>query len=313
MSFHGVKLGKYTGVMAYALPKVSADDAEIEEALMEMAAEQSWLEPVDRPARTGDRVTLDFYGTVFGEPFPDGEAENCVLELGKEELLEGFDEQIAGMEPEGEKEVRITFPGDLAPDIAGKPAVFKVKLHEVKELRQPQTDDEWANDLGYDSLADLKDDIRQTLLEEKQAEAYQLYADEMLDRIVGRCRLEVPEDMIGQRALFLQEQFIDGLEDQGITDWEEYVTGQGSSAEYMEEVYFKDMAETELKREMVLDAIAAREGITADEDEIEEAFAQLAEVYDVSEEEIRQLVSADEVSEDIVRQKTVGFLLEHAV
>ena len=195
-----VKLGEYKGLTAEKEEiKVSADD--VKERLNEMAERNARLVSVDRKAKKGDIAVIDFEGFDNGEAFEGGKGENYELELGSGSFVPGFEDQVIGMKAGEEKDIDITFPENYHEDLAGKAVVFKVKVHEVKEKEVPEMDDEFAKDVSeFDTLKDLKADLKKKITEERQKDADRVFEENLMNQVAENITADIPDVMVENQA-----------------------------------------------------------------------------------------------------------------
>lgn len=224
--YPAVKLGEYKGLSApKAAVKVTA--ADVDARLTEMADRNTRLVSVEREAKNGDTTVIDFEGFLDGKPFEGGKGENFNLELGSGSFVPGFEEQVVGMKAEDEKDIDITFPEDYHAELAGKAVVFKVKVHEVKEKDVPTMDDEFAKDVSeFDTLKDLKADIKKKITEERETAANQTFEDNLLQQVAENITVEVPDAMVETQARRFLDNFKMQIQQQGIP-YEQYMSMTG--------------------------------------------------------------------------------------
>jgi len=295
-----------------------AIDAEIERLRERQAA----LETVERPAGQGDFVVVDFVGTIGGEEFDGGQARGHLLELGSGQLIEGFEEQLVGASAGEEREVRVTFPDDYrAEGLAGREAVFAVTVREVKEKRLPEADDDLALEAGgFDTLAELRDDIRRRLDEREEQAIEHEFREAAVDAAVANATVEVPSDLVHAKAHELWEQIARRLRSQGI-DPEQYLQITGKDKE---ELIHESEPEAEqaLRRESVLAAVVEAEGIEVSDEELLQSLREAAAGTDAkppSERKLERSLAkmredgrAELLREDIAMRKAVDLLVESA-
>jgi trigger factor len=267
-------LGEYKGLEVGRRENEVAPDAITAEldALRERTAK---LEAVERPAASGDFVVMDFLGTLDGESFPGGEGRDQMVELGSGRLVPGFEEQLEGAAAGEAKTVTIAFPDDYgAADLAGREAQFAVTVKEIKAKDLPELDDELAAEAGFDTLAELEDDIRTRLAEAQDSEIDAEFREAALDSAVAQATVEVPAALVEARARELWDQMAHTLSHQGIPR-ETYLQITGKTEEELVEEG-KEPAERDLRREAVLAAVVEAEGIDPSEDEMLESLERAA-------------------------------------
>src|SRR4051794_27902495 len=309
------KLGDYKGLeVGRREPEVDAQeiDAEIER-LREQSAS---LENVERPAGSGDFVVIDFVGKVDGEPFEGGEARGYLLELGSNRLVEGFEQQLEGASAGDDVTVNVTFPEDYrAEGLAGKDASFDVTVKEVKEKQLPELDDDFALDqAGFDSLDELKEDIRSRLREADERRVEQGFREAVLDAVVKEAKVDVPEQLVEARAKELWERMLHTLGHQGINK-EAYLQISGKTEEEVLDEAKPD-AEQALRREAVIAAVVEQEGIEAGEGDVLDALQASAAREDTKPEKLRARLEEagrlDDLKRDLAQRRALEWLVEQA-
>jgi trigger factor len=267
-------LGDYKGLeVGRREPEVSDEriSAEID-ALRERSAR---LDTVDRPAASGDFVVMDYLGTLEGEAFPGGEGRDQMVELGSGRLVPGFEEQLEGATAGDERTVTVTFPDEYpAPDLAGREAQFAVSVKEVKAKQLPEVDDDLAAEAGFDTLDELREDIRTRATEAERTQIDSEFREAALDSAVKAATVDVPEALVDARAHELWDQMLHSLSHQGISR-DTYLRLAGRGEEEIVEQSKPD-AEQALRREAVLAAIIEAEGIEPTDDEVFEAVSEAA-------------------------------------
>ncbi len=273
------KLGSYTGLeVGRAEPEVpeEAVNAELERLREGFGS----LRPVERAARAGDSLLVDYRGELDGEPFEGGEARDFLLELGAEGLLEGFDEALTGAQAGDERGVQVRFPDDYRPEqLAGQDATFKVDVKEVREKQLPELDDEFAAQASeFDTLAELREDIGAKIRDALEHRAEDEFRQAAVDAAVEQATVEVPDDVVTARATDMWERVERSLQGRGISP-EAYLRMQNRSREELIGDA-KPEAEQALKREAVLAAIADKEGIEVSDEELVESLRHTAEEHE---------------------------------
>jgi trigger factor len=313
------ELGEYKGLeVGRREPEATKEEVDAEiEALRESSAS---LENVDRPAKKGDFVVIDFLGSVDGEPFEGGEARGYLLELGSDSLIEGFEEQLDGATAGEDREVRVKFPDDYrAEALAGKEAVFATSVKEVKEKKLPAVDDELAEAGGFDTLDELRADIDQKIRAAREREIEAEFREAVVDAAAAESKLEVSKDLIHAKAHEMWSSTRRRLERQGIPP-ERYLEIAGKTEEDLVHEAEPD-AERALRRESVLAAIVEAEGVEVTDDEVLDSLraATAAGGKPASEKELRKALDRarsqgrdDALREDIAMRKVVDLLVEHA-
>lgn len=307
-----VTLGEYKGVKGKMLDTVATDE-DVEAELKNMQDRNSRLVTVeDRKSQMGDTCDINFEGFVDGVAFEGGKGENYPLELGSNSFIPGFEEQVADRETGEEFDVNVTFPEEYEPSLAGKEAVFKCKINEIKSKEMPELDDEFAKDVSeFDTLDELKEDLKKQISERKEANAKTDFENQIIDQIVEDMQAEIPECMFTQKCDDMVQDYAYRLQMQGL-DLNTYLGYLGQTMEQFKE-QFMEGAKHQVKVKLALDAIVKAENIEATEEEIEQEVAKLAEQYSMDAEQIKKAVPAEQLSADIVTRKAVDFVVENAV
>jgi len=308
------KLGDYKGL---EVPKRDADagDEAISEEIERLRERSAKLETVERAAGRGDFVVMDFAGSVDGTPFAGGEGRDQMVELGSGRLVPGFEEQLEGASAGEERTVKVTFPEDYqAAELAGKEAEFAVTVKEVKAKDLPELDDEFAEEAGFDTLDELRDDIRSRISEAESSRIEAEFREAALDAAVANATIDVPDTLVEARARELWEQMIHSLSHQGISK-EAYLRISGREEEEIVEQGKEDAAQA-LRREAVLAAIIEAEKIEPSEDEVLEAVGQAAAEGQGSPKKLlEQLKSAgrlDALKDDLAQRKALDLVADSA-
>ena len=307
-----VKLGQYKGLEAVQLP-TEADDEDVANELTNMLDRNSRLVTVeDRAAEMGDTAEIDFEGFVDGVAFDGGKGENYPLELGSGSFIPGFEEQVAGHKTEEAFDVNVTVPEEYqAENLAGKDAVFKVKIHEIKTKEVPALDDEFAKDVSeFDTLDELKADLKKQLSEKKAEDARRDLENQLLEQAIDGMEAEIPEVMFTKRADEMINDYAYRLQAQGI-DLQTYLQYMGQDMDAFRAT-FKDGAEKQVKASLVLEAIVAAEKLEATEDEINAEIDKLAQQYGMEAEQIKKAVPADQIAADVTTKKALDLIVDSA-
>ena len=307
-----VKLGDYKGLKATMLP-TEATDEDVDKEIENMRDRNSRLVTVeDREAQMGDTAEIDFEGFVDGVAFEGGKGENYPLELGSGSFIPGFEEQVAGHKSEEEFDVNVTFPEDYAAELAGKDAVFKCKIHEIKSKELPELDDEFAKDVSeFDTLDELKADIKKQMNERKAEEAKNDFENQLIEQVIDNMECEVPKCMFDKRADEMVQDYAYRLQMQGI-DLDTYLKYLGQDKDAFKAT-FKDGAEKQVKASIALEAIVEAEKLEATEEEIDAEIAKLAEQYQMEADQIKKAVPADQIAADVKTKKAIDIIVDSAV
>ncbi|OBZ12410.1 MULTISPECIES: trigger factor [Bacillales] len=311
-----VTLGEYKGLEVEAVvSEVTEEEVAAElERLQQRHAELSVVE--EGAAENGDITVLDFDGYVDGEAFEGGAGERYSLELGSNSFIPGFEDQVVGMQIGDFKDVEVTFPESYhAEHLAGKPAVFKVKLHEIKRKSLPALDDEFAKDVSeFDTLEEYKQDLTSKLKERKDQEGEQARELAVIDKATAAADVEIPEAMIVTETDYMIKDFENRLKAQGM-NMELYFQFSGQNESVLRE-QMKSDAEKRVRNNLVLDAIAKAEGITANDEDLNEELEKLSKAYNRPSEELRDIFEKNgnlgSIQEDISLRKTIKFLLDNS-
>ena len=310
-----VKLGKYKGVKVEAA-EVTVTDEEVD-AKIEKERENNarTIEVTDRPVKDGDMTVLDFEGFVDGVAFDGGKGENYPLTIGSGAFIPGFEEQLVGAEIGKEVEVNVTFPEDYqAEELKGKAAVFKCTIKEIKEKELPALDDEFASEVSeFDTLEEYKKDVKETLTIEKEKAAREAKEAAVIDAIIADSDMDIPEAMVTTQQKQMIDEFAQRMQMQGLS-MEQYFQFTGATLDKMME-QVKPQAETRIKSRLVLEAVAAKEGIEATEEDYEEEIKTMAEVYQMEPDKIKEMLpekSVKGIKEDIAVKKAAEFVVNNA-
>lgn len=307
-----VKLGEYKSLKGKMLD-TEATDEDVENKLKSMQDRNSRLVTVeDRESQMGDTCDIDFEGFVDGVAFEGGKGENYPLELGSNSFIPGFEEQVAGHKTGDEFDVNVTFPEQYEPSLAGKDAVFKCKINEIKTKELPELDDEFAKDVSeFDTLDELKADLKKQISERKEANAKTDYENQLIEQVVENMEVEIPECMNKQKCDEMIQDYSYRLQMQGL-DLNTYLQYLGQTMEQFRE-QFMDGAKQQVKVKLALDAIVKAENIEATEEEIAEEIAKLAEQYNMEADKIKAAVPQEQLTDDIVTRKAVDFVVDNSV
>ena len=311
-----VTLGEYKGLKVDKVStRVTAKevDARLEE---EQKKNARTVSVTDRAVQDGDEVVLDFEGFVNGVAFEGGKGENYSLTIGSGSFIPGFEEQLVGVEIENEVDVNVTFPEEYhAADLAGKEAVFKCTVHEIKVKELPELDDEFAAEVSeFDTLEAFKADIKAKIKEEKLAEGNRKKEDQAVEQAVANATMEIPEAMIETQTQQMVQEFAQRLQSQGLSI-EQYFQFTGLTSEKMLEE-MKPQAVKRIETRLVLEAIVKAENIEITEEKFEAEIAKMAEMYQMEVEKLKEYMGAYEAEQmkaDMAVQEAVTFLVDNAV
>jgi len=297
-----VKLGQYKGLEApKAEVKVAA--ADVNARLKEMADRNSRLVSVERAVKKGDTADIDFEGFDNGVAFDGGKGENFDLEIGSGSFVPGFEEQLIGMKAGEEKDIDITFPENYAPELAGKPVVFHVKVNEVKVKEVPAIDDEFAKDVSeFDTLKELKADIKKKMTAERTEAAQRAFEDVLMAKVAEGVEAEIPHEMVELQAERMMEQFKQQLAAQGIP-FDQYLKMTGTT-----EADFRKQADGPAAEQVKMDL-----AVEATDEDVENELKNVAEKYGMDLETVKKYLRPEDVKEQVIRGKVVKVVADSAV
>ncbi|MDY4516716.1 MAG: trigger factor [Lachnospiraceae bacterium] len=310
-----VTLGEYKGIEVEK-QNIEVTDEEVQaEVDKERENNSRTLDVDDRAVENGDMVKLDFEGFVDGVAFDGGKGENFDLTIGSGSFIPGFEEQLVGAEIGADVEVNVTFPEDYhAADLAGKPAVFKCKVNEIKVKELPEADDDFAQDVSeFETLEEYKADIRKNLTEKKEQEAKAAKEAAVVEKIVANASMEIPDAMIDNQVRQMADDFARRIQSQGLTV-EQYFQFTGMTADKL----FEQMRPEALKRiqnSLVLEAVAAAEQIEISDERVEEELVKMAEAYKMELDKVKEIMGdyeRDQMKKDLAIQAAVELVRDAA-
>ena len=306
-----VTLGQYKGI---EVPKreVKVEESEVDAEVNRMAERNARIETVDRAAQMGDTVVIDFEGFEGGKPFQGGKAEDYSLTLGSGSFIPGFEEALVGAVAGEERDVNVTFPENYAKELAGKPAVFKCKVHEVKESIKPELDDEFAKDVSeFDTLDALKNDIRERFTKSREEQNERAFESSAVQLAAANMTCNVPACMIDEQVDHQIEQFAYQLQSQGMKmeDYTKMIGGDLSSLRQS----MRPMAEQTVRSDILLSEIARAENLEVTDEEVEEALKKLAEQYQMELDKVKAAVDTAAVKSDLMGKKAAKIITDNAV
>lgn len=309
-----VKLGEYKG-LEVEKPDTEVTDEDVEEELKKLQERLAELViKEDGEAEMGDTVVIDFEGFVDGEAFEGGSAENYSLELGSGNFIPGFEEQLVGVKTGDEKEIEVTFPEEYhASELAGKKAVFKVKVHEIKTKHLPELDDEFAQDADdeVETLDALKEKIKKDLKESKEHAAKHAVEDAVVEKAAENAEMDIPEAMINTELNRMLQEFEQNLSAQGL-NLELYYQFSGQNEEALRN-QMKEDAEKRVRFNLTLEAIANAEKLEVSDEEVDEELKRMSEMYGMPVEDIRRVLgSTDGIKADLKARKAIDFLVQNS-
>lgn len=311
-----VKLGDYKGIEVTKVD-VAVSEEEIDSAI-ERERERNGRDVTveDRAVENGDTAVIDYEGFCEGEAFEGGQAEKYSLKIGSGEFIPGFEEQLVGKNAGDELDVNVTFPEEYhAEDLAGKEAVFKVKIHEIRTRELPELDDEFAQDVSeFDTLEEYKNSVKERLEKTKADSAKNAQQNEALDQIIAATEIEIPEAILLTRADEMIGQFAQQLAQQGLS-MDQYMQYSGQTREQLRESVIPD-AETRVRSELVLDEIAKVENIEVTEEDVQAEIEKMAELYNLEVDKLKEFIVGDEEENmklELASRKAMELIYDHVV
>ncbi len=309
-----VELGEYKGVEVKKA-EASVTDEDVENELKRIAERNARLVTVeDRPAQNGDTVFIDFEGFIDGKPFEGGSGKGYPLVLGSGTFIPGFEDQLVGVSAGEEKEVNVTFPEDYKADLAGKQAMFKVKVNEIKLRELPALDDEFAKDVSeFDTLEAFKADLREKLRKEAEHRAEHENENNVIDRVVENATVDIPRVMIDNRIDSMVRDFDLRLRYQGL-DLQKYLEIMGLEYDDFRK-QFEQSAEKDVKTQLVIEKIGEVENVEVSEADVEAEIARIAENYKQSAEDFKKHLTDDDIQyikADLKFRNTIKLLVDNA-
>ena len=306
-----VTLGQYKG-LEVEKAEVIVTDEQVQAELERMAQNVAATETVDGPAKLGDTANIDFEGFDNGVPFEGGKGENHDLKLGSGSFVPGFEEQIVGMSAGEEKDIDITFPQDYHKDLAGKAVVFHVKLNKLTVTIVPEQDDEFAKDVsGFDTLEELKADIRAKALERAEKTAQTNFETACVDKAAENTTVELPNALIERELDTQMERFAYQLQMGGYS-MEQYAKMMGGDVNTMRNA-FRPSAEKQARVSVTLEKIAEVENVAVTDEEIAAEIESLAKQYEMEADKVKEMVPAAELTESLKTRKAVQIIVDSAV
>ena len=310
--YPAVTLGQYKGV---EVEKVNAEvkESEVDAEIDRMAQNVARISTVERPAKDGDTVVIDFEGFLNGVAFKGGKGENHELVLGSGSFIPGFEEQVVGMSAGEEKDVNVTFPENYhASELAGKEVTFKVKVHEVKETVLPEKDDEFVKDVSeFDTMAELRADIEKRILDEKQAGIDRAFENAAVEKAAENMTAEIPDSMVDEEVDRQLERMDYELRAQGAS-LEAYSKMLGGNMDSIRKS-LRPGALNAVRTNVMLDAVVDAEKIEVSEEECEEEYKKLADSYKMELDKVKELLPVESLKGDLQVRKAAKLIAESAV
>ncbi len=310
-----VTLGDYKGIQ---VERAAADvtDEDVENELKRVQNQNSRLLTIeDRPVQDGDQVVIDFDGYMDGQPFDGGKSEDYSLTIGSHSFIDTFEEQLIGKNIGEACEVNVTFPEEYhVKDLAGKPAMFKVVVKEIKMKELPELNDEFAEEVSeFDTLDEYRADIRSKLLERKQKEAATENENRVVEKVVENASMEIPEKMLETQVQNMINDYARRMQSQGMS-MDQYMQYTGMTMESLEE-QTKPQAEKSIRTRLVLEAVVKAEAIQVTDEAVEEELKKMADTYRMDIEKVKELMGERELKqmrEDLAVQEAIDFLVAEA-
>ena len=308
-----IELGEYKGIEIEG-EKADVTDEDLDKELKGIQERNSRLLTVeDRAAENGDIAVIDFEGFLDGKAFEGGKAESYNLELGKGNFIPGFEDQIVGHNVGDEFDINVTFPEDYhAKDLAGKPTVFKIKIHEIKKQELPTLDDEFAKDVSeFDTLEEYKKDLKDKLIEAAKQRAEATNENKIMSKIIESVKAEIPEAMFKHKIEEIIREFEYRLQAQGL-DTRSYMQYTGLDEEGFKNT-FRPQAEQQIKLRLALEKISKLENIVPSKEDIEAEYKKVADMYKMEVEKIKNLIPEAELIKDIAVEKAIELVKNSAI
>ena len=311
-----VTLGQYKGIEVEKADTTATDEEVVAELDKEREANSRTITVEDRAVQDGDMTVIDFEGFVDGEAFEGGKGTDYPLTIGSGAFIPGFEEKLVGAEIGKEVEVDVTFPEEYhAKELAGKPAVFKCTVKEIKVKELPELDDDFAQDVSdFDTLEEYKADVRKKVEEKKAADAKAKKEDAVIEKIIEGAAMEIPDAMVETQAERMVDEFAQRLQMQGLT-MEQYLQFTGGNVQALVE-QSKPQALKRIQSRLVLEAVVAAENLTASDEELDAELGRMAEQYKMEVEKLKEMFAEEDlksVREDLAIQKAVELVTDAAV
>ncbi|MCU6698547.1 trigger factor [Laedolimicola ammoniilytica] len=311
-----VTLGQYKGIEVEKADTTATDEEVAAEIDKEREANSRTITVEDRAVQDGDMTVIDFEGFVDGKAFEGGKGTDYPLTIGSGAFIPGFEEKLVGAEIGKEVEVDVTFPEEYhAKELAGKPAVFKCTVKEIKVKELPELDDDFAQDVSdFDTLEEYKADVRKKVEEKKAADAKAKKEDAVIEKIIEGATMEIPDAMVETQAERMVDEFAQRLQMQGLS-MEQYMQFTGGNVQAMVE-QSKPQALKRIQSRLVLDAVVAAENLTATDEEVDAELGRMAEQYKMETEKLKEMFAEEDlksIRDDLAVQKAVELVTDAAV
>ena len=307
-----VTLGKYNGVTVTKIDTSVSDEEVDTEIETQRNANARTITVTDRAVQEGDTAVIDFEGFVDGVAFEGGKGENHPLEIGSHSFIDTFEDQLVGKNTDDEVEVNVTFPEQYqAAELAGKPAVFKVKINEIRTKELPELNDEFVQDVSeFDTVAEYREDVKKKLQERKDNAAKGTKEDEAIQKIIDKSKMEIPEAMIDMQAQSMIDEFAQRIAAQGMS-FDQYLQFSGMTIDKLKE-QVRPEALQRIQSSLVLEQIAKEENIVASDDDVDAEIEKMASMYGMKAEDLKNYMGDSEkesMKRDIAVKKAVEFVM----
>ena len=312
-----VDLGKYKGVKIEKIDAEVTDEDIDKEIKREQEANARTITVEDRPVKDGDTAVIDFEGFIGDKAFEGGKGENYPLVIGSGSFIPGFEEQLIGKNSGDDVDVKVTFPEDYnAKDLAGKEALFKVKINEIKEKELPELDDEFASEVSeFDTMAEYREDVKKNLAEKKEKEAKDKKEDAVIEAIIKDSKMDIPEAMVETQARTMVNDYARRLQSQGLS-LEQYFMFTGLDMDKFTD-QMKEGARKRIESRLILEAVVKAENIEVTDEEYEKELERIAGESKMEVDKLKEYIGDDEygkkqIIDDLKIQKAVDFVVDNA-
>lgn len=310
-----VTLGTYKGIKVEKIENNVTDEDVDKEIEITRTRNARIISVDDRAVENGDIAVIDFEGFCDGVAFDGGKGENYELEIGSNTFIPGFEEQVIGAEIDKEIDVNVTFPEEYhAPDLAGKPAVFKVTVHQIKVKELPELDDDFASEVSeFETFEEYKNSVKAKLEEQAEKKTKQEFENAIIEAVCEKAEVEIPQAMIDTQIDRMINDFAQRMQYQGM-NLDMYLQYTGSTIEQMRE-NFKEQAEKQCKVTLVVEAIMVAEGIDVTDEEIEDKIVEMSKIYNMEVDKLKEVLrpeDKDDIAKDIKFGKTIDMLVNKA-
>lgn len=309
-----VKLGKYKGVTVTKIDTTVTDQEVDSQLEIERNNNARTVTITDRAVEMGDTAVIDFEGFVDGVAFEGGKGENHPLEIGSHSFIDTFEDQLVGRNVGDEVDVNVTFPEQYqAPELAGKPALFKVKINEIQSKELPELDDEFAQDVSeFDTLAEYKESLKKDLAEKKENEAKKTKEDEAIQKIIDKSSMDIPEAMIDTQCETMIDEFAQRIAQSGLS-MEQYLQFSGMTIDKLKEQVRPD-AVTRIQGSLVLEQIAKEENIEISDEEFDAEVEKMASAYGMEADKLKEYMGDTEkesMKKEMAINKAIEFVMDN--